>query len=82
MKAIYHNISLTPYFSGANFYNNQMNDGRVDYAIGVDVPVDDVTRAETDRDVWVYNGDLDVKEYGAEVVSTQDADTAQTGATQ
>ena len=49
-----------------------MGEGKVDYAMVVDVPRHSVSRVEDDmgRDVWVYHGDLDFEKYGADIVST------------
>ena len=45
-----------------------MNDGKVDYYVKVDVPVDRLERLQSNnREVYKHNGPIDLKEYGGKV---------------
>ena len=64
-------IAKNNYDDGTKFQNKQINAGKVDHVVEVSIPKNDpnLVRENSDRNVYRYKGDLQLKKYQHEVNS-------------
>lgn len=69
-------IAKNNYDDDKRFSHQQMEKGKVDYAIKVEIPKNEVKREKADgRDVWRYEGSLNLKDYPHTIHKVPDTKT-------
>ena len=62
-------IAANNYDDATLFWESQLQNGKVDKAICIYIPEDEVKKQPDARDIWLYKGDLYLKKYKHEILS-------------